>query len=1165
MCGGGSDVTQTNQRSKQTYTPEGKGTFEDIIASGQAAASLPYTPITQGVANLTPGQLQAQASMGIASPYMAQAAAHFENSAQPLTAANINQYYNPYASAVTANMNEVFGQQQRDTTGKLTGAAGGIGADRIGVGQAELARQQGLAAGQTYAGLYQNALGAAQNQQGIEQAAAYGLGNLSQAQMSQFMNQWALGTGEQQTEQMRLNAAYNQQMAEAAYPFQTAQWYAGMALPAAGAMGGTTQGRQSGTVNPADPNAASGILGGAIAGGSAGSAFGPWGAGIGAIGGGIMGAFKRLGGGIRRAPGGQINGFAAGGSPYAGSAGSYVPDIQLPGMSQQSGLSPLQFMNMSAPQAGGTAAGGVGGKGSNVQSGGLASLFGGDGGAAENMGWSTTVQPTWAGMGNMLSNAFSARGGGVHESEPYKILTQIARGNGGEVESNSLTKQDRDSAGQSFHMDMITPGVADDAVEDLLAGRWSDAPAKTHNTPPVNYGHDQMFQARGGKVGKFAYGGVPGWDGTPFNVDQDPYEVNPITPAGNVKGFGRLLAPPKAFPERYENQGEPRTDPLPKIPEAFQPITTRGETAMIRRPFQGSAIAKTTPGNSPAVALPASTDQPFQMLDSASGVDGFSLGETAVTQPDGPGASPFQVAQGDTGDVAQSGYYAGQSVPNPGAYTFPRDGSGDQKIIGVNGNAPPGPGQQAGGFPDEETGPHETGQPGVAGSPGTGRWSQAFGSVPPYERPKLFGHELSNMQLAGIAGGLGIMGGASPYFGVNVGQGGLKGIETLKDFQQMDAERQAKALQNMLEAGRLDVAERGQELSESQKPFQLLDAIDKYELNSGDAAGAEIKRNRVYEMFPEVLGDRPSRQGTVPEGFAGEGSHPEKEYESVPVAGTPFSVSLPKGADPTRAVDWRANVPDQKTIDSYVNPSGGIVPKTKQTYIKTTTAQVLKDAETKYEGAREVKNQLDQMIGKIHDQDPTGFLAPGSFQNERAAAYTALTTIKAMLSPKDKAITDSLLKNLEKSGNLEAIRKLQTQLGFSLARTLGTREAMQVIQQALASVPGLGMTLAGQMNVFYGMKSGIDAGLDRNLFLKQWAGTSSFGSIDGAQDRFDNVVGRDENYVSRAEALRDLDFKRMTSNAQPGDPAYEKAKCYMQNKLLVDPSEYGFAGDVNCE
>ena len=170
--GKGGAPTQVQQQNNQNvaYTPTGLQGFQDIYNKAQGVANTPYQPYGgQLVAGLNQTQLGGiNQTVGVGS--------------QPLTSGQIQQYMNPYQSdvinATMGNINETNAAQQQQVTGQLQQAAGGVGADRIAVGQSELARQQGLASNQTLAGLnaqnYAQGLGAAQQQQqfGLQGAAA---------------------------------------------------------------------------------------------------------------------------------------------------------------------------------------------------------------------------------------------------------------------------------------------------------------------------------------------------------------------------------------------------------------------------------------------------------------------------------------------------------------------------------------------------------------------------------------------------------------------------------------------------------------------------------------------------------------------------------------------------------------------------------------------------------------------------------------------------------------------------------------------------------------------------------------------------------------------------------------------------------------------------------
>lgn len=238
-----------SQKTTQSYTPNASvgQTGTQALDMARHAAGQPFQIPAAPVANFTDDQLSAFADMrnnrNLAQPYMQQAGNYFNQSAQPISASQIGNYLNPFASYVMGGLQDIFGQQRTDATGRLTQAAGGAGADRIAVAQANLAKQQGLAAGQTLAGIYQPALAAAQADAQRQQSAAYGMGQLGTAAQNAALqgSQAVLGAGNQQQalEQQRLMSPYQQRLAELEYPFKTAQFLSGINAQQAQPLGGT--------------------------------------------------------------------------------------------------------------------------------------------------------------------------------------------------------------------------------------------------------------------------------------------------------------------------------------------------------------------------------------------------------------------------------------------------------------------------------------------------------------------------------------------------------------------------------------------------------------------------------------------------------------------------------------------------------------------------------------------------------------------------------------------------------------------------------------------------------------------------------------------------------------------------------------------------------------
>src|SRR5262249_30060554 len=135
-------------------------------------------------------------------------------------------------------------QQSKQATMSDVARAGGTGADRIGVAQANLAKQQDLASGQIASNLYYPALQAAQQQKQMMAGAGFGIGQLGPAAPNGYLQATSAlmgaGTQQQNLAQAQMNAMYQNQLAGVAFPYQQPQYLAGITAGVGPAMGGQT-------------------------------------------------------------------------------------------------------------------------------------------------------------------------------------------------------------------------------------------------------------------------------------------------------------------------------------------------------------------------------------------------------------------------------------------------------------------------------------------------------------------------------------------------------------------------------------------------------------------------------------------------------------------------------------------------------------------------------------------------------------------------------------------------------------------------------------------------------------------------------------------------------------------------------------------------------------
>jgi hypothetical protein len=388
----GSQTTNTSQN--QTYTPTGAGYLFNALNNTQALAGqgTPTIP-TAPVAGLTGQQEQAFGlanNTGIQNPYLQQAANYFSPQ-------GTSQFFNPMTSAVTSQLQNIFGQQQQQNNANLVQSAGGVGADRIAVGQGNLANQQTLAAGQTYANLYGQAAQQAQS-------AAYGTAGLGaqaqQANTTDIQNLLGAGGLQQQQAQAQLNAPYQQQLAQLALPYQLQQFYTGQVGALAPALGGTTWGQGTST-SSYNPSIFSQI------------------AGAGLLGAGVLG--KGSGGAIPYARGGKTNPYAfegGGAAPIDISQGLFSGSklFRLPDQAPQQAQAKVPQLNLTS-QAPNMAQQGQQGLNQMAS---LGKSFG-------NSGFGDT-------MSDALQDMFDARGGRIYARggapNPYALLPRFDDGGG---------------------------------------------------------------------------------------------------------------------------------------------------------------------------------------------------------------------------------------------------------------------------------------------------------------------------------------------------------------------------------------------------------------------------------------------------------------------------------------------------------------------------------------------------------------------------------------------------------------------------------------------------------------------------------------------------------------------------------------------------------------
>lgn len=176
------------------------------------------------------------------------------------------------------------------------------------------------------------------------------------------------------------------------------------------------------------------------------------------------------------------------------------------------------------------------------------------------------------------------------------------------------------------------------------------------------------------------------------------------------------------------------------------------------------------------------------------------------------------------------------------------------------------------------------------------------------------------------------------------------------------------------------------------------------------------------------------------------------------------------------------------------------------------------------------------------------FLKTGAWFGQRTDVMNAIETLKQSILglPQDTHV-------LEQIGVDQALNKLSTRAGFDLARTLGTREAMQVIQQALQAVANGNMSPAGAKMILHNVIAGAQRNIDRAQYYNLWRDNTGHRTLVGAEDYFNKDVGPVSKYVDRAERGYALDLARLKAN-----PEQEKTLKEQAELAGFSPEMYGY-------
>jgi hypothetical protein len=161
----------------------------------------------------------------------------------------------------------------------------------------------------------------------------------------------------------------------------------------------------------------------------------------------------------------------------------------------------------------------------------------------------------------------------------------------------------------------------------------------------------------------------------------------------------------------------------------------------------------------------------------------------------------------------------------------------------------------------------------------------------------------------------------------------------------------------------------------------------------------------------------------------------------------PPNVPSPPLAPASVAQPARSAFTPQMVRNADGSVASSVTPSTET--LQKTAAQNYEKARESYAGSQDVQSQLATMEDSARALNKAGWSTTGTGANARLALAKTVNSLWQSAGVKDQ----NLPFDPNAVASWEKLQKETTRLGFSLARTLGAREAMQIVQGAIAANP----------------------------------------------------------------------------------------------------------------
>jgi hypothetical protein len=286
-----------------------------------------------------------------------------------------------------------------------------------------------------------------------------------------------------------------------------------------------------------------------------------------------------------------------------------------------------------------------------------------------------------------------------------------------------------------------------------------------------------------------------------------------------------------------------------------------------------------------------------------------------------------------------------------------------------------------------------------------------------------------------------------------------------------------------------------------------------------------VKENEVVTTGAQV---NPAVSAATDEAFRRMGLPRPAQPGQTP--GAPQGAQPPSAAGTTTSTE--ASPPANPFTPRLMPTSGGFTSSVTPGSLEMQkgAGEAYEDARKKYEGAQDVKRQVAIMENNFRELNSANWSTAGTGAEARLNMAKAANSIFSALGVKG----EKLPFDPDKVASWESLTKESLRLGFALSRSLGAREAMQVVQSAIKANPGIQNTPLGARMVMNAIRESAQRDTDYYRFATQY-GTQR-GHLVGADIEF-NKVNPPELYGRRAIVQARKDIPSEAIEALRTDPS----------------------------